>query len=98
VFANVGEERQVPNDKHSDRDRTGAPLLAKIWRTKNQQLTAIASRRLELRQLAKLIQVKCARVAIRHNSAGLMVGTKLGTVLVPVRRFLMNPLTPSETS
>jgi len=62
------------------RDRTGDPLLAKIGRTKNQQLTGAAMNCRELRHLAALTALSTVCVAAHRNSSGLVVGTKLGTL------------------
>jgi hypothetical protein len=61
-------------------------------RVENKALTAIATNRYELRQLAACKVVAPDSVAPGRTSSGMLVGTKLGTMLLLFSLFLCSIL------
>jgi hypothetical protein len=64
----------------------GEHLLAKIERTKNQQLTVITGICHELLLIASNTTFNAVRIALASNSSGLLVDTKFGTGVGPLLR------------
>ena len=64
-----------------DRDRTGDPLLAKIGRTKNQQVSEMSRQLAQMSKSSVFLHVFGHLPARQLARASLRVGTKLGTVV-----------------